>query len=883
MEINPTQKADDVLIFDENTIEERDYWLQKLSGDILPAAIRPDFPRPARYTGREGSVPLNLVGETYRKLSKLTGGDPFLLYAVLAAGLNTCLFKYTGAASIVIGSPALKVDEGEARPGNVLAIVNEVDDTLSFRRFLVNVRKSLLEDYERQGYPFSRLVKDLGIEDTANKCPLFDVALVLEDIHTGLPEVKNDITVTFAKGGEQVSQVSGRVDFNTDLYMTETVERFAGHYAHILETALENTDTAVSGLQVLTPAERRRLLVEWNDSAAPYPRDKCNHQLFEEHVERAPGSTALVYGDRRLTYRELDQRANRVAHYLEKLGVGPDVLVGIFMERSPELVISLLGILKAGGAYVPLDPSYPKERLAAMLEDAEMLHVLLTKEPLLQRLPGTDVKVVCMDKDWYVFGREPMERPVFRSTVDNLVYVIFTSGSTGRPKGAAVYHRGWTNLMHWFSTEFKIQSDDKVLVVSSFSFDITQRSLSMPLINGAQLHLLASDYYDPALIVQTVDEGKITLLNCSPSTFYPLLENTGNDAFKKLRSLRTLFLGGEAISASRLRHWAESEDCEAVVANVYGAAECTDVSAFYCLTDYDRYIKTSVPAGKPIFNSQVYLLDKNLDPVPMGTAGEICLAGDGVGKGYINDDALTAEKYVPNPFSQEPGARLYRTGDLGRLLPDLNIEFIGRLDHQVKVRGFRIDLGDIETTLRLHDSVREAVVVDREYASGDRRLVAYLVLDHDRQGGGNREKLIDELKLFLKRKLPEYMFPSAFLVLDQLPLNPNGKVDRGALPDPETAAAHMKAGIDAPRTPIEETLVGIFSEFLKIEQVGIHDNFFDLGGHSLLATQVISRVNEIYRLKLNQVDFLVGPTISGLASRIESAQPVADVQSKANN
>lgn len=877
MNINPIQKADEILIFDERTIEERDYWLQKLSGEILPANIRLDYPRPARYTGREGSCPLYLSGETHRKLSKLTGDDPFLLYAVLAAGLNICLFKYTGTASVVIGSPALKTGEGEAQPGqpgNMLAIVTEVDETLSFRQFLVNVRKTLLEDYERHGYPFLRLLKDLGIEDMGNKCPLFDVALVLEDIHTGSPGIMNDITVTFAKGQ---GQLSGRVDFNTDLYMTETIERFAGHYSYILETALENTDTPVSGLQVLTPAERHRLLVEWNDSAARYPRDKCNHQLFEECVERAPGSTALVYGDRRLTYRELDERANQVAHYLEKLGVGPDVLVGIFMERSPELVISLLAVLKAGGAYVPLDPSYPKERLAAMLEDAEMLHVLLTKEPLLKRLPVTDVKVVCMDKDWDVFTREPVERPVFRATVDSLVYVIFTSGSTGRPKGAAVYHRGWTNLMHWFSTEFKIDSNDKVLVVSSFSFDITQRSLSMPLINGAQLHLLTSEYYDPGLILQSVDEGKITLLNCSPSTFYPLLENTGKDAFEKLRSLRVLFLGGEAISASRLRHWAESDDCKAVVANVYGAAECTDVSSFYCLTDYDRYIKTSVPAGKPIFNSQVYILDKNLNPVPMGTAGEICLAGDGVGKGYINDDALTAEKYVSNPFSKDPGARLYRTGDLGRFLPDLNIEFIGRVDHQVKVRGFRVDLGDIETTLRLHDSVREAVVVDREYTSGDRRLVAYLVLNHDRQGGGNREKLIDELKLFLKRKLPEYMFPGAFLVLDQLPLNPNGKVDRGALPDPETAAAAgMKAEKDGPRTPLEETLVGIFSEFLKIEQIGIRDNFFDLGGHSLLATQVISRVNEIYGLKLNQVDFLVDPTITGLASRIESVRPVDD-------
>jgi acyl-coenzyme A synthetase/AMP-(fatty) acid ligase/acyl carrier protein len=364
-------------------------------------------------------------------------------------------------------------------------------------------------------------------------------------------------------------------------------------------------------------------------------------------------------------------------------------------------------------------------------------------------------------------------------------------------------------------------------------------------------------------------------LNCSPSTFYPLIETTDPQAYQKLHSLRILFLGGEAISGSRLKPWVESGQCRTEIANVYGAAECTDVSSFYRLKDFERYAKFPVPAGKPIFNSQVYILDKNLNPVPMGITGEICLAGAGVGQGYINDEQLTTEKFVPNPFSSEPGARLYRTGDLGRFLPDENIEFTGRVDHQVKVRGFRIDLGDIETTLRQHDAVREAVVLNREYAGGDQRLVAYLVAkkpapaEEGPEVRAGHDQLIEGAKLFLKEKLPEYMVPNAFVILKQLPLNPNGKVDRGALPDPETYTPGINARVEAPRTPLEENLVEIFSEFLKLEPLGIDENFFEKGGHSLLATQVISRVNEIFQVKLNQVDFLVDPTVSGLARRIE--------------
>jgi len=522
---------------------------------------------------------------------------------------------------------------------------------------------------------------------------------------------------------------------------------------------------------------RHRMLVEWNATHAEYPRAACIHQLFEEQARRTPDAVALVCGDQELTYRELDARADRLARYLQGVGVGPDVLVGICMHRCVELIVGILGTLKAGGAYVPLDPSYPKKRLAAMFEDIDIA-VLLTKERLVPGLPEHEATAICLDRDWdaVVAGAAAADtsRPAAVS-VRNLAYVIFTSGSTGKPKAAAVYHGGWTNLMHWFVTEFAIAAADRVLVVSSFSFDITQRSIVMPLIAGAQLHLAASEFYNPAQVAQTIADRRITLMNCSPSMFYLLVENPDASAYARLGSLRIVFLGGEAISATRLRAWAEAAAGSTEVVNVYGAAECTDVSSFYRLRDYERYAKTSVPIGKPIANSQVYVLDERLEPVPFGTSGEICIAGDGIGKGYINDEAMTAAKFVPDPFGGDPHARLYKTGDVGRFLPDWNLEFVGRVDHQVKLRGFRIDLGDIEAALRQSPAVTEAVVLNRQDAAGEQRLTAYVVLraaPHDASA---------HLRSFLKDRLPKYMLPNDFVVLDEMPLSPNGKIDRNAL------------------------------------------------------------------------------------------------------
>jgi amino acid adenylation domain-containing protein len=841
--------------------EERQYWLDKLGLDKLaggprPAGPRPDHPRPGHRCERSATVEIEIAGETFDRLSKLTGGEPFLEYAALTAALAACLYRHTQISPIVIGCPALRTEDEPEDPHNAVAVVNEVDGQTTFRQLLLAVRQTLLDAHGHQRYPFSRLLEDLGIQGEAGRGPLFDVSLACTELHHSLPETGNDVALTFRREGDRLR---GTAEFSPELHEPATLQRFGQHLVHLLRAGLEDPGATLASLDMLPPEERHRLLVTWNDTARDYPRDRCVHELFEEHARLTPDATALVDGKRRLSYRELDERANRLAHHLQKLGIGANTPVGICMSRSAELVISLLAVLKAGGAYVPYDTTYPTERMAAMLEDVR-LKVLLTQEPLLARLPERKPRVVCVDRDWETIAQYAAEKPEKRSGPDDLCYVIFTSGSTGRPKAAAVHHRGWTNLLCWFRREFAISAADKNLVMSSISFDLTQRSMAMPLVAGGELHVLP-DGYDPDLILRLVRDERITLLNCAPSTFYPLVERR-EEGRAALRSLRIVFLGGEAISASRLKGWVASQERVPEIANVYGAAESSDVSSFYRLRDFERYARTSVPIGTPIDNTQVYVLDEELRLLPIGVVGEICLGGDGVGRGYINDAALTARKFVDDPYSREPGAKLYRTGDLGRFLPDGTLEFVGRIDHQVKIRGLRIELGEIETLLRAHPGVKEAVAMATEHAPGDKRLTAYYTC---KEGASVPE---DELRDALAQKLPSYMVPNHFVRLPEMPLNPNGKIDREALPAPGSAGRQSAPA--APMTDTEKVVARLFAEILKVDEVGRDDNFFRLGGHSLVATQMIASLSEALSVRFVAIDFFARPTVSGIAQRVDA-------------
>jgi amino acid adenylation domain-containing protein len=625
----------------------------------------------------------------------------------------------------------------------------------------------------------------------------------------------------------------------------------------------------------LLESVRRQLLVEWNSTATPFPESLCVHQLIEQQVALTPDGVAVVFGNSHLSYRELNERANQLANYLGRCGVGPNVLVGISVERSLEMVVGILGILKAGGAYVPLDPAYPQERLAFMLQDAKA-PVLLTQRKLAEKLPTTEAKLLCLDTDWEIVAAESRENPVGTTSPDNLIYVIYTSGSTGRPKGAGVFHRGFTNLLHWFTTEFAITLRDLVLLVSSLSFDLTQKNIYAPLMRGGQLHLLPTGPYDPGLIARLISENQITLLNCTPSAFYPLIEPGSMAAFQKVASLRSVFLGGEPISIPRCRPWLEGETCHAEVANTYGPTECTDICAFHRMNRANMDQFDFVPVGRPVYNAQLAIVNPDLTLCPIGVPGELCVAGVGLGAGYLTDPSLTAAKFINNPFPEIPGKQIYKTGDLARYLPDGNIEFLGRMDHQVKIRGFRIELREIEGALASHAAVREAMVVVRNpnfpaslngeshsiSSSADPTLAAYYT--------SNNGEMTDpgELRQFLKQKLPDYMLPAVFVHLEKFPLSPNGKVDRRALPEPEILRTEAKSNVELPQTQLERIIGKIWQEALHANQVGLDDNFFDLGGNSLQLAQVHVQLREQVKIDLEITTLFEFTTIRALAKHL---------------
>ena len=598
----------------------------------------------------------------------------------------------------------------------------------------------------------------------------------------------------------------------------------------------------------MTPAERHQLLIEWNTTQAAYPKDRCLHELFERQVERTPHAIALIDEAEQLNYSELNGRANQVAHHLQKLAVGPEVLVGISVERSCDMVVGLLGILKAGGAYVPLDATYPRERFSFMLEDAGV-KILLTQERLLECLPAHTAEVVCLDRDWEIIARADTQNVDSGVVAENLAYVIYTSGSTGKPKGVAIEHRSTTTLVYWSREHFAPEQLAGVLASTSICFDLSIYEIFVPLSWGGSVILAENVLQFPALAAAQ----KVTLINTVPSAIGELIRN------KEIpNSVRTINLAGEPLQNDLVQRIYEAGGIKEVY-NLYGPTEDTTYSTYALITRGDR---GTPPIGRPIANTQIYILDRYLQPTRVGVVGELYLGGEGLARGYLNFPELTAERFIASPFSIHAGARLYQTGDLARYLPNGNIEYLGRIDHQVKIRGYRIELGEIETVLSQHPAVDQSVVVAREEMPGEKLLVAYLV-PHKRQA-----PLVSELRDYLRERLPDYMLPQAFVVLDELPRTPNGKVDRLALQASDQFRPEIERNFVAPRTPIEATLAGIWAEVLKLERVGIHDNFFELGGHSLFATRVIARMRATFRVEIPMSSFFDGPTVASLASLV---------------
>jgi len=657
---------------------------------------------------------------------------------------------------------------------------------------------------------------------------------------------KFDLYLGLAQGPEGLR---GALEYATDLFQASSISRMIGHFETLLESIVANPDRPVNELILLGAAERQQLLVDWNQTATKYPRNECLHHLFEAQAQKTPNTVALIVGVQQMTYRELNHRANRLAHLLQSLEAGPDVLIGIYLERSCELVIALLAVLKAGAAYVPMDPNYPKERISFMIADSKM-PLLLTQSNLTDRLPQLSGQFVCVDHLLGHAGRLSEQNPTGTVSPESLAYLMYTSGSTGQPKGVAIEHRSVIALVHWARQVFKPEELAGVLASTSICFDLSIFELFVTLSCGGKVILAENALQLPSLPAA----NEVTLVNTVPSAMAELLRAGGIP-----NSVRVVNLAGEPLPATLVEQIYQSQTIQKVY-DLYGPTETTVYSTF-------ALRKAGEPAtiGRPLSNEQIYLLSPSGQPVPVGVAGEIYIGGDGLARGYLNRPELTAEKFVPDPFGDQPGARLYKTGDLARYLPEGNIEFLGRIDNQVKVRGFRIELSEIEVALGRHSAVRECVVVVREDEPGDKRLAAYLAPRVESAPSTS------ELRRFLGKKLPNHMIPSAFVILDALPRSPNGKVDRRTLPVPDVQRPALAETFIGPRTSVEEIVNRIWREVLNLERIGIHDNFFELGGHSLLATQVISRVRNIFGVDVPMHRLFQTPTIAELADFVEKS------------
>jgi amino acid adenylation domain-containing protein len=858
------------------------YWKQQLAAAPAVLALPTDHSRPSVLAGPCARQTFLLPPSLAAALTSLGRQEHATLFMTLLAAFQTLLSRYTGQEDLCVGAPAAdrRYTGTEQLIGclvNTLVLRADLTGDPSFRELLRRLRRTALEAYAHQDLPFERLVEALRPERDPSRNPLVQVmfqmrsapgptlstpGLKMEEIRVECGSSPFDLSMEIV---EQANGLSCLLEYNPTLFDAAAMGRMAGHFRRLLEGIAANPEQRLSALPLLTDAERRQLLVEWSQTQIDYPHDQCLHQLFEAQVARTPEAVAVVFEAEQLTYAVLNARANQLAHHLQGLGVGPEVRVGICVERSLEMVVGLLGILKAGGAYVPLDPAYPEERLALILEDTAV-PVLLTQWRQATRLEGArperSPRVVCLVSDWDAIAQASSENPTGGVSAGNLAYVIYTSGSTGRPKGCMIPHRGICNRLLWMQEAYPLTEADRVLQKTPFSFDVSLWEFFWPLLAGARLVIARpGGHRDSAYLVRLIADQKITTLHFVPSMLQAFLEDPGLEACDCLR--RVICSGEELTPALPARFYSR---LNADLYNLYGPTEASvDVTAWHCEQYSNRPL---VPIGRPIANAQIYLLDRSLNPVPIGASGELHIGGVSLARGYLHQPGLTAGKFVPDPFSGEPGARLYRTGDLARFLPDGNLEFLGRCDDQVKVRGVRIEQGEIEAVLGQHATVRECVVVAREDRSGatpgagDKRLIAYIV---PRAG---QSVNASELRRFLVERLPEYMLPSAFVTLESLPLTPNGKVDRRALPIPELTRPDLVETYAAPRTPVEELLAEIWAAVLGLDQVGVHDDFFELGGHSLLATRVVSRVRSALQVDLPLQALFEAPTVASLAARI---------------
>jgi len=836
------------------------YWRERLV-DIPVLDLPTDRPRPPVQGFRGGRESVQLSQSLSVSLKELSDLEGVSLFVTLLAAFQTLLSRYTGQRDMVVGSivPGREAvtEDLIGLFAHTVLIRAETEREGTFRELLWRIRDLSNRDCEYQNMPVDRLVGELQSERDLSRNPLFQVLFSLTAstslAQPGWEIVNCEVDSGTAKVDLQL-QVYDRPNgifagfiYNSDIFDAGTIRRMAHHFHTVLEGIVSNPDQRLSELPLLSPAESHQLLTEWNNTRTDYPRDSQLHHLFEAQAERTPNATGVVFGDEQLTYRELNRRANQLAHHLVKLGVGPDVLVGIFVDRSLEMVVGLLGILKAGGAYVPLDPAFPAERIAFMVQDSEVA-VLLTQRHLVDSIPDNRAKVVVLDADWNEIAKEDTDNPVDRGNAENLAYVIYTSGSTGKPKGVQIPHGAVVNFMTSMRQAPGMIEADRLLSVTTLSFDIAGLEIYLPLIVGASVEIVSREVSsDGYQLLSKLASSGATVMQATPATWRMLMEA----GWKGTPQLKIL-CGGEAISRKLATQLLQR--CGSLW-NMYGPTETTIWSTCSKIESE----QATIVIGRPIANTDIFILDELLQPVPIGVSGELHIGGDGLARGYLKRPDLTAEKFIASPFAHNPGARIYKTGDLARYLPNGDIECLGRIDHQVKLRGFRIELGDIESALRQHSGVDDTVVVAREDTPGDKRLVAYFVPSQQ------TAPTTGELRDFLKEKLPDYMVPSAFVTLEAMPLTPNGKVNRRALPAPEHTSLAPEENFAAPKDDLESQLVAIWESVLGVRPIGVRHSFFELGGDSLVAVRLMHRVEQAFGKHLSIATLFQAPTIEQLS------------------
>jgi amino acid adenylation domain-containing protein len=874
------------------------YWRKHLAGASPILNLPTDRPRPPVQTDRGAAETLRLTRALSQGLKALARAHGVTSYMALLATFQTLLHHYAGQEDILVASPIMGRSREMANLVgyfvNPLVMRADFSGDPTFSSLLGQVRQTALEAFEHSAYPFPLLVERLQPARDPSRPPLAQVvfawqqttrlvnshalsAFALGESGGGRLELGKlqfeavslrhrvapfELTLLMADVGDELAVT---MEYNTELFNAATITRMLDHFRNLLEAIASDPDRRIAALPLLTKAEEQQVLREWNRTQAEYSTEVCVHRLFEEQAASGPGRTAVIFEQERLTYEQLDRRANQLANYLRRLGVGPETFVGLCVERSIEMIVGILGILKAGGAYVPLDPSYPKERLVFILEDINA-KVAITEERLASWVSGAVSKVVRIDSDWGEIEKEKNESPEISVGPDNLAYAIYTSGSTGKPKGVLVTHE---NLVHSTAARFSYYREpvESFLLLSSFAFDSSVAGIFWTLCQGGALVLPSEGLrMDLPQLTRLIRENRISHTLSLPSLYSLLLKQAKAE---EIGSLRTVIVAGESCPRDLIdRHYRALPD--AALFNEYGPTEGSVWSSVYMARPAEPLAQAQVPIGGPIPNMRVYLLNPKLEPIPVGAAGEIYIGGMGITRGYLNRPDLTAERFIPDPFGGAAGGRLYRTGDLARYLPDGNIDFLGRVDQQVKIRGYRIELGEIETALQQHPAIREAVVLVREDEPGNKRLVAYLVSVQE------AAPTIGELHSFLRRKLPGYMAPAAYVWLESLPMTPNGKIDRRALPAPDKTRPELGTEYLTPRNKMEQALAEVWQKVLGIERVGVHDNFFDLGGHSLMLVKAHSQMQEVLDLELPMIELFKYPTISALAeylSREDGGQP----------